>query len=90
MDTQTIEGPVISFISSDKKAKDKAADLIYTAAAFERRDGKTIIIVKCDFGSTPELFAQAIARDYKNLVDLKMSYLAHNTLGAEVCLINYN
>jgi hypothetical protein len=90
MDTQTIEGPVISFISSDQKAKDKAAQVRYTAAAFKRRDGKTIIIVKCDFGSTPELFAQMIAKDYKNLVDLKMSYLAHNTLGAEVCVINYN
>ncbi len=90
MDTQTIEGPVISFISSDKKAKDKAAQVRYTAAAFKRRDGKTIIIVKCDFGNTPEIFAQMIAKDYKNLVDLKMSYLAHNTLGAEVCVINYN
>jgi hypothetical protein len=90
MDTQTIEGPVISFISSDKKAKDKAAQVRYTAAAFKRRDGKTIIIVKCDFGSTPEVFAQMIAKDYKNLVDLKMNYLAHNTLGAEVCVINYN
>jgi len=90
MDTQTIEGPVISFISSDKKAKDKAAQVRYTAAAFKRLDGKTIIIVQCNFGSAPELFAQAIARDYKNLVGLKMSYLAHNTLGAEVCVINYN
>lgn len=90
MNTQTIEGPVISFVSSDKKAKDKAAQIKYTAAAFQRRDGKTIIIVKCDFGSTPEVFAQMIAADYKNLVNLKMDYLAHNTLGAEVCLINYN
>ena len=90
MDTQTIEGPVIAFISSDKKAKDKAAQVRYTAAAFKRRDGKTIIIVKCDFGNTPEIFAQMIAKDYKNLVGLKMSYLAHNTLGAEVCVINYN
>lgn len=90
MNTHTIEGPVISFISSDKKAKDKAAQIKYTACAFQRRDGKTIIIVKCDFGNTPEVFAQMIAADYKNLVNLKMDYLAHNTLGAEVYLINYN
>lgn len=90
MNTQTIEGPVISFLSSDKRAKEKAAQIRYTAAAFKRRDGKTVIIVKCNFGNTPEVFAQMIAADYRNLVNLKMDYLAHNTLGAEVCLINYN
>ena len=90
MHTQTIEGPVISFVSSDKKAKEKAAQVKYTAAALQQKNGKTIIIVKCNFGNAPEIFARMIANDYKNLVNLRMRYLAHNKVGAEVCSINYN
>lgn len=90
MSEQIIEGSVISFVSSDKKATEKASQVKYTAAAFRQKSGKTIIIVKCNFGDTPEVFAKMIASDYKNLVNLKMSYLAHNEIGAVVSHVNYN
>lgn len=90
MTEHIIEGPVISFVSSDKDAKEKAASITFTAAALQQRGGKTIIIVKCDFGDMPEVFAKMIAADYKKIANLKMQYLASNKNGASVTLINNN
>lgn len=88
MEKHTIDGPVISFISSDKKARDRAGKIRYTAAAIPQRDGKTIIIVKCDFGDTPEVYAKMIATDYKKIGNLRMRYLNHNPNGVTVTLTN--
>lgn len=88
MTEHRIDGPVISFVSSDKKARDKASNVRYTAAAFSQKDGKTIIIVKCDFGDTPEVYAKIIAADYKKMENLKMRYLHHNKTGAVITLAN--
>lgn len=90
MTEHRIEGPVISFVSYDKKAKVKASKIRYTAAAIPQRDGKTIIIVKCDFGDTPEVYARLIQIDYKKIGNLKMRYHAHNKNGVTVTLINNN
>lgn len=90
MTEHKIDGPVISFVSSDKKARGKASNIRYTAAAIPQKDGKTIIIVKCDFGDTPEVYAKIIAAEYKKMANLKMRYLHHNKNGATVTLINEN